>query len=74
MDPDALLADLLMMARATVNINDAACTNDRDDEYTSEHEVEMAQAVLDLDEWIVKGGFLPRRWRDAQAKPKPAAD
>lgn len=71
MDPNALLVDLLTMARATLSTDDAEANN-RDDEYTSEHEVEMAQAIVDLDEWIMKGGFLPRRWQDAaQTKPKP---
>ena len=50
MDPDKLLEDLL--TEATLRINGCSCGSDE----------EFAQKILDLDEWLNKGGFLPSRW------------
>lgn len=51
MDPNACLERMLEIAREMVN----------DDNHTSADQ--LAEAVLNLNEWITKGGFLPLAWR-----------
>ncbi len=53
MDPDATMADILHFAREIL--------------YDQEAEgpaLALAEHVRDLDEWLVGGGFPPRRWRN----------
>lgn len=50
MDPNTLLMKLLTLADLVA-----------DNPATAE-ESELAQGLLDLDEWIRPGGFLPTRW------------
>ena len=51
MDPDETLRIMLEHAALLA-----------DDEDASEDAYRLADAVLALDEWITKGGFLPARW------------
>lgn len=51
MDPDANLRRQLAIARAAIHVKGADSTL-----------VELSELVLDLDEWIGRGGFVPRRW------------
>jgi hypothetical protein len=52
MDPDHTLADIRRLAaREDLSPQDAAY---------------LAELVQALDEWISKGGFLPRPWAQAQ--------
>jgi hypothetical protein len=53
MDPDKALETALLHAAELI---------DRD---THDDQVlELAEAVLALDEWLRKGGFLPKRWKE----------
>lgn len=61
MDPDKTLADGLDLART---VKDHGSNSDAED---------LADALLDLDEWIAKGGYLPRRWRAAAPAPARGA-
>lgn len=53
MDPNANLKEQLEIARAILS----------DDEYDTGYDaVRLAELVEALNEWIVKGGFLPKDW------------
>lgn len=61
MDPNRTLRDLLDWAHSWAD-------------HPSDHPEEqalgwIAQSLLDLDQWLSRGGFLPRRW-DSAASPK----
>lgn len=60
MDPDANLKEQLDLARRIIRILD-------DSAYAfapvPAQAARLAELVLALDEWIVRGGFLPSRWR-----------
>lgn len=56
MDPNETLKQLREWARKTLQNED--CEPDR--------HVEAAALLLDLDEWLVRGGFLPRGWSGAR--------
>jgi len=58
MDPDANLEEQLRIVKRILEAD--GC--DADDI------VRLAELVDALDGWIVKGGFLPRRWADAQKR------
>lgn len=61
MDPDTNLEEQLQLARTI-----AEGEGDLDDiDPLAAHE--LAELVLALDEWINKGGFLPKRWRKESA-------
>jgi hypothetical protein len=53
MDPDSNLREMLELARAGV---EAAVIDAVDAD-------RLCELVLALDGWIVKGGFLPKRWQ-----------
>lgn len=61
MDPDEALRHLLETARFVLG-------GEAGDMFEESAE-ELAQQVLDLDEWVRKGGFLPAAWRRA-SKPQ----
>jgi hypothetical protein len=64
MDPDATLSIALGVARAVADGRSAGPDDARD----------LADALLNLDEWIARGGYLPARWRSAApARPRGAA-
>ena len=54
MDPDVMLARLRELAEQ-VNRNGGR--------HATVEEREFAEWFADLDEWLVKGGFLPTAWR-----------
>lgn len=51
MDPDAILAELREM------VADINCDN-----HHSSTTRRLAEKIEDLDEWIVRGGHLPKDW------------
>ncbi len=55
MDPDDTYTDMVRIARAILREGTA-----NDYSYTAE---ELAELVVSLDDWIQKGGFLPRKFR-----------
>lgn len=57
MDPDACLKELLELAKA-----DHLPEADRFENAIHDY-LRMQELVEALDGWIVKGGFLPARWR-----------
>lgn len=63
MDPDQALERLLQTARCILG----GQVGDMFEECSEE----LAQQVLDLDEWLRKGGFLPAAWRRRTSPPKP---
>jgi hypothetical protein len=59
MDPDAVLAEQLRLAGAML-----ADHHDSDGNGVDRHDAaELASLVIELDEWITKGGFLPKAWQ-----------
>ena len=60
MDPNELVGLLLAYARGLVDC--PAPDLDPDDAR------ELAQACLDLDDWLCRGGGLPARWCEYQQK------
>ena len=60
MDPDVALRRLLETAGFVLG-------GEAGDMFEESAE-ELAQQVIDLDEWIRKGGFLPAAWQMARAK------
>lgn len=57
MDPDALLTEI----RACYTKLNASIDPDR-----IELGDELGDMIADLDEWITKGGFLPKAWNHTQ--------
>lgn len=51
MDPDANLAEMRQLAKSDLS------------EFNEDIH-RLAELVLALDEWILRGGFLPKAWRD----------
>ena len=72
MDPNALLDEILSNARALETRD-----NERDDmvSHSAADDAEMAyllaQQVIDLHEWLEKGGFLPTAWKGGQEAGVP---
>ncbi len=62
MDPNACLGKILAVARGLVELNPEEMDLE-DLESNLTDAVEMSQMIMDLDEWIKKGGFLPADWR-----------
>ena len=67
MDPDANLKEQLEIVRDIQKVYDDC---NADGTFTEDQEVHLgeqagrlAELVEALDGWIVKGGFLPKRWR-----------
>lgn len=59
MDPTANLAEQLAIAQGVIDIADRRDTND----INGRDALRLAELVLALNEWIVKGGFLPEQWK-----------
>lgn len=62
MDPEAALTRIRELAAEIINMSDEI------DEFDSfghvdEEANELAETFQGLDEWITKGGFLPKDWR-----------
>lgn len=58
MDPNQTLRELLHIARKV--LSRPGTDDDADD---------LAARVVDLDEWLVKGGFFPARWLEKRTAP-----
>jgi hypothetical protein len=58
MDPDANIEQQIDLASRII----FQYENDLDEEI-SEEAFELAEHVISLDDWLVKEGFLPKRWR-----------
>ena len=56
MDPNATLAKIREMAVEILSDEDSA----------TYREVELAEMIRHLDDWLSKGGFPPRGWFDAK--------
>lgn len=66
MDPDANLEEQLELAQELMEVN----SDDMDTDALQEIEEKasrLAELVLALDEWIERGGFLPKRWVRSRA-------
>ena len=59
MDPNANLEEQLRLARQFIERADRG----RAERFHSGDTLRLAELVQALDEWIVKGGFLPARWQ-----------
>lgn len=60
MDPDELLG---MLRDALADAKVAAAGDSNDDEIVAWQQV--GEYFTDLDEWLMKGGYLPRPWQEA---------
>lgn len=56
MDPNATLAQMLQLAQALLDGKFGT------DETLEDASDELAQCVLNLNEWLRKGGTLPKAW------------
>lgn len=65
MDPSENLAEQIYLATEIQSCINRGAPID-------EHDVaRLAELVIELDEWLLKGGFLPRAWRWAGPEGKP---
>jgi hypothetical protein len=65
MDPDECLQRQLNLAAAILAIGDHGRSIDlsrKELVEMFEHAYDLAQAVVDLHEWVLRGGFPPRHW------------
>lgn len=63
MDPDACLAACRRLAATIIKQADS----DRQDQKHRNDDMlgeELAENFRNLDEWITRGGFLPKNWRN----------
>jgi len=60
MDPDAALARIRELASGIITGADSLEMDDYDLSIDGQ---DLAEAFQGLDEWIMKGGFLPKDWR-----------
>lgn len=54
MDPDECLLEMLVDARSILMVS------------TDLQDIAQAERILNLNEWLSKGGFLPTAWRVAR--------
>lgn len=59
MDPDIALRNLLELAKKCIADYEDPNSNGIDQDEAND----LAMGVLDLHQWIEKGGFLPEAWR-----------
>ena len=64
MDPDATLEELLEISESTIKLSESEKFPDIEPTEVELFACRSAELVQALDEWIRKGGFLPRRWRE----------
>jgi hypothetical protein len=60
MDPSANIEEQLRIASRLVR------QSDEDKPFRQVDVARLAELVIALDEWIVNGGFVPRRWTKGQ--------
>jgi hypothetical protein len=56
MDPDKLLEDIRTLADQILNTQEV-------DVEGSQMSIELAEKIIQLDEWLSHFGFLPKDWR-----------
>jgi len=61
MDPDQLLKDIRALADQVINTQEA-------DIEGSQMSNELAEKIIQLDEWLSNFGFLPKDWRRSTPK------
>jgi len=66
MDPNATRAEAIRLANNILANMDA--------EVDDADATRLAELVLAMEEWIRKGGFLPREWQGKASKAKGGAD
>lgn len=70
MDPNANLKGQLELAKEILGVWDDCDANGRLTQHQAEHVSDqaekLAELVIALNNWISRGGFLPRRWKDPQ--------
>jgi hypothetical protein len=57
MEPDSLLQEILENAQMVVDGGEVGLLAD-----SREGHLELAQKIIDLNEWLERGGILPRDW------------
>lgn len=71
MDPKEALRQLRELAKKILAIADEPVDDDQfgvaSDSDMSGTAVEMAEQFQALDEWIIKGGFLPKDWEKSES-------
>ena len=63
MDPNANLREQLELAQEIVKRAASIEQQDMTLSPAEQNALRLAELVLALDEWIRKGGFLPRQWK-----------
>ena len=66
MDPNECRKNTVRLARIVAR----ECELDQE---SSELAADLAQAVLDLDNWLCSGGFAPDAWKANDSKPQCSA-
>jgi hypothetical protein len=66
MDPDVCLAECRRLAAELIAIPVGVETGTLILARVAERAVQLAERFRALDEWIVKGGFVPRPWQDGR--------
>jgi len=67
MDPEANLAEQLSLAAEIIEIidersDDNGVLSDEDKDEVVDNAERLAELVQALDGWLLRGGFLPKRW------------
>jgi hypothetical protein len=62
MDPNQTLTDLRSKAFRLLRASERAQANDQSPSFSEEDVLALVEGVIALDEWLVKGGFLPQDW------------
>ncbi|MFA5435981.1 MAG: hypothetical protein WC372_08100 [Candidatus Neomarinimicrobiota bacterium] len=65
MDPDACLTELLELAEELVQALNNSQRSELSASIIEDTAFDLADHVRNLDEWLKKGGFLPKRWQVA---------
>lgn len=63
MDPNACLRTLLELAKEVIQKTERDRPDAQDPEYLLAMATGLAEGILNLDEWLSKDGFLPKRWQ-----------
>lgn len=59
MDPDKTLQEMIALAQKVLDGETYPDLDDTD---------QLAELIINLDEWLAKGGALPQRWQAQEAK------
>jgi hypothetical protein len=67
-DPNEALEILRKLAKRVISIADEPDYSDnKSQDHVLSEAMEMAEAFKSLDEWISKGGFLPKDWEKSES-------